>query len=59
MFGFGAKSIVGLDVGSSSIKAVELKKEGGQGSKWPTSGVEPLRSGHRGGLDDRRLGDGL
>ena len=26
MFGFGAKSIVGLDVGSSSIKAVELKK---------------------------------
>jgi type IV pilus assembly protein PilM len=29
MFGFGAKSIVGLDVGSSSIKAVELKKTGG------------------------------
>src|SRR5207245_4284119 len=26
MFGFGSKSIVGLDVGSSSIKAVELKK---------------------------------
>jgi type IV pilus assembly protein PilM len=29
MFGFGSKSIVGLDVGSSSIKAVELKKKGG------------------------------
>jgi type IV pilus assembly protein PilM len=26
MFGFGSKSIVGLDVGSSSIKAVELKR---------------------------------
>jgi type IV pilus assembly protein PilM len=26
MFGLGAKSIVGLDVGSSSIKAIELKK---------------------------------
>ena len=26
MFGFGSRSIVGLDVGSSSIKAVELKK---------------------------------
>jgi type IV pilus assembly protein PilM len=30
MFGFGSKSIVGLDVGSSSIKAVELKRKGGQ-----------------------------
>ena len=29
MFGFGSKSIVGLDVGSSSIKAVELKKSRG------------------------------
>ncbi len=29
MFGFGAKTIVGLDVGSSSIKAVELKRKGG------------------------------
>jgi len=26
MFGFGSKTIVGLDVGSSSIKAVELRK---------------------------------
>ena len=30
MFGFGSKSIVGLDVGSSSIKAVELKKTAGR-----------------------------
>jgi type IV pilus assembly protein PilM len=29
MFGFGPKSIVGLDVGSSSIKAVELKRSRG------------------------------
>jgi len=28
MFGFGSKTIVGLDVGSSSIKAVELKRKG-------------------------------
>ena len=35
MFGFGAKTIVGLDVGSSSIKAVELKR-GATGSKWRT-----------------------
>ncbi len=26
MFGLGSKTIVGLDVGSSSIKAVELRK---------------------------------
>ena len=30
MFGFGSKSIVGLDVGSSSIKAVELRKRVGR-----------------------------
>ena len=41
MFGFGAKSIVGLDVGSSSIKAVELKKKGGQ-IEVVHLGVEPL-----------------
>ena len=35
MFGFGSKSIVGLDVGSSSIKAVELKK-GAEALKWRT-----------------------
>ena len=28
MFGFGSKTIVGLDVGSSCIKAVELKTQG-------------------------------
>ncbi len=33
MFGFGSKAIVGLDVGSSSIKAVELRKgRNGHGS---------------------------
>src|SRR5438045_8810125 len=41
MFGFGAKSIVGLDVGSSSIKAVELKKKGGQ-IEVVHLGLEPL-----------------
>ena len=30
MFGMGSKTIVGLDVGSSSIKAVELRKKGAQ-----------------------------
>jgi len=30
MFGMGSKTIVGLDVGSSSIKAVELKKKVGR-----------------------------
>jgi len=43
MFGFGSKSIVGLDVGSSSIKAVELKKKGGQ-IEVAHLGVEPLTS---------------
>ena len=41
MFGFGAKTIVGLDVGSSSIKAVELKKKGGQ-IEVAHLGIEPL-----------------
>ena len=41
MFGFGSKSIVGLDVGSSSIKAVELKK-GREGLEVAHLGVEPL-----------------
>src|ERR1700723_3683840 len=41
MFGFGSKSIVGLDVGSSSIKAVELKKKGGQ-IEVAHIGLEPL-----------------
>jgi type IV pilus assembly protein PilM len=43
MFGFGSKSIVGLDVGSSSIKAVELKKKGGQ-IEVTHLGLEPLSS---------------
>ena len=43
MFGFGSKSIVGLDVGSSSIKAVELKKKGGQ-IEVAHLGLEPLSS---------------
>jgi len=41
MFGLGSKSIVGLDVGSSSIKAVELKKKGGQ-IEVAHLGLEPL-----------------
>src|SRR5438094_4443071 len=41
MFGFGAKSIVGLDVGSSSIKAVELKKGRG-GIEVAHLGLEAL-----------------
>src|SRR6266851_3814546 len=43
MFGFGSKSIVGLDVGSSSIKAVELKKKGGV-IQVSHLGLEPLAS---------------
>ena len=43
MFGLGSKSIVGLDVGSSSIKAVELKKKGGQ-IEVAHLGLEPLSS---------------
>ncbi len=41
MFGFGSKTIVGLDVGSSSIKAVELKK-GRDGIEVVHLGLEPL-----------------
>ncbi len=44
MFGFGgAKTIVGLDIGSSSIKAVELKRTKGEISV-ASLGVEPLAS---------------
>lgn len=44
MFGLGsAKSIVGLDIGSSSIKAVELKKTRG-GVEVTHLGMEPLAS---------------
>ena len=56
MFGFGSKSIVGLDVGSSSIKAVELKRKGGQ-IEVAHLGLEPLLVGHRGRFDDRGLGN--
>jgi len=41
MFGGGSKTIVGLDIGSSSIKAVELKKSRG-GIELSHVGVEPL-----------------
>src|SRR5262244_2934517 len=41
MFGFGSKTIVGLDVGSSSIKAVELKK-GRNGIEVAHLGLEAL-----------------
>src|SRR5256885_12354600 len=41
MFGFASKSIVGLDVGSSSIKAVELKK-GRSGLEVAHLGLEAL-----------------
>src|SRR5437868_525435 len=44
MFGMGgAKSIVGLDIGSSSIKAVELKKSRGD-IEVSHLGLEPLAS---------------
>jgi len=41
MFGFGSKAIVGLDVGSSSIKAVELRKSRGA-LEVTHLGLEPL-----------------
>src|SRR5438552_4135715 len=41
MFGFGSKTIVGLDVGSSSIKAVELKRKG-RDLEVAHLGLEPL-----------------
>src|SRR5207302_10634909 len=44
MFGMGgAKTIVGLDIGSSSIKAVELKKSRGE-VELVHIGLEPLAS---------------
>src|SRR5512140_1076694 len=44
MFGLGAaKSIVGLDIGSSSIKAIELKKTRA-GIEVTHFGLEPLAS---------------
>jgi type IV pilus assembly protein PilM len=44
MFGLGgSKTIVGLDIGSSSIKLVELKK-GRSGITVTTMGMEPLAS---------------
>ena len=42
LFG-GAKSIVGLDIGSSCIKAVELRRAKGE-IQVATLGVEPLAS---------------
>jgi len=43
MFGIGSKSIVGLDVGSSSIKAVELRKTR-TGIEVAHLGLEPIAS---------------
>ena len=44
MFGFGSgKSVVGLDIGSSSIKAIELKRSKGE-IMVSHMGVEPLAS---------------
>ena len=44
MFGIGgSKSIVGLDIGSSSIKAVELKQSRGE-VEVVHVGLEPLAS---------------
>jgi type IV pilus assembly protein PilM len=44
MFGFGSgKSVVGLDIGSSSIKAIELKRSKGE-IMVSHLGVEPLAS---------------
>ena len=44
MFGMGgSKSVVGLDIGSSSIKAVELKRSKGE-IQVASLGVEPLAS---------------
>ena len=41
MFGMGSKTIVGLDVGSSSIKAVELKRTR-TGIEVAHLGLEPI-----------------
>ncbi|MGA2425924.1 MAG: pilus assembly protein PilM, partial [Terriglobales bacterium] len=41
MFGMGSKTIVGLDVGSSSIKAVELRKTRA-GIEVAHLGLEPI-----------------
>ena len=42
MFGFGKpKGLVGLDIGSSSVKAAELKRRGG-GYELVNLGIEPL-----------------
>ena len=42
MFGMGkSKSLIGLDIGSSSVKAVELKKTK-QGYELVSFGIEPL-----------------
>src|SRR5213082_2468521 len=42
MFGFGkSKAVVGLDIGSSAVKAVELKPSG-KGYKVTAVGIEPI-----------------
>jgi len=44
MFGLGKKSLVGLDIGSSSVKAVELNLKGDKGFELKALGVAPLPS---------------
>ena len=41
MFSFGKKGIVGLDIGTSSVKAVELK-ESGKGYQLVNFGAKPI-----------------
>lgn len=41
MFGLGSKSVIGLDVGSSTVKVCELKKKG-RGLSVAAAGMEPL-----------------
>jgi type IV pilus assembly protein PilM len=41
MFGFGKKAVVGLDIGSSTVKAVELRPAG-KGFKVSAFAVEPV-----------------
>jgi Tfp pilus assembly PilM family ATPase len=49
MFGLGkAKSLVGLDIGSSAVKAVELRKKGSS-YELVNLGMEPLGPGYGGG----------
>ena len=54
MFGMGSKTIVGLDVGSSSIKAVELRRTR-TGIEVAHLGLEPIAPSEpvEGGANER------